>query len=516
MFDIDWQSVLGQLAYDPKNPMIFSTGVFLLLFLGFTLIYNLLGKKTTLRLLFVTAFSYYFYYKSSGFYFYLLFIVTFSDFFLAWLIHRNNQRHGLTTEEAVAKRKLGVNRLLLALSLMVDLGILVYFKYTNFFGNCWANITGGTWDMLDIILPVGVSFFTFQSLSYTFDVYRGKLPALTSFLDYAFFVSFFPQLVAGPIVRACDFAPQISKPVQITSQMFARAVFLIGTGLFKKAVISDYISLNFVDRIFDDPSLYSGVENLLGVYAYTLQIYCDFSGYSDMAIGLALLLGFHFPQNFNAPYISRSVSEFWHRWHISLSTWIRDYIYISLGGNRHGRLRQYFNLIVTMLLGGLWHGASLCFILWGGMHGVALVVNKLWRTHVSSRLSFLTSARWYARPWAWLYSLLSLLLTFHFVCLAWVFFRNPTFASSYTMLSRIMYDLHPELLPQVLHGYRYVFMLVIFGYFTHLLPQSFNNAVIGLLRRGGIVVGAVFIVAVVYIVIQVKSSTIQPFIYFQF
>ena len=242
MFDIDWQSVLGQLAYDPKNPMIFSTGVFLLLFLGFTLIYNLLGKKTTLRLLFVTAFSYYFYYKSSGFYFYLLFIVTFSDFFLAWLIHRNNQRHGLTTEEAVAKRKLGVNRLLLALSLMVDLGILVYFKYTNFFGNCWANITGGTWDMLDIILPVGVSFFTFQSLSYTFDVYRGKLPALTSFLDYAFFVSFFPQLVAGPIVRASDFIPQIRKPLFVSKEMFGRAIFLIMAGLIKKAIIADYIS----------------------------------------------------------------------------------------------------------------------------------------------------------------------------------------------------------------------------------------------------------------------------------
>ena len=313
MFDIDWQSVLGQLAYDPKNPMIFSTGVFLLLFLGFTLIYNLLGKKTTLRLLFVTAFSYYFYYKSSGFYFYLLFIVTFSDFFLAWLIHRNNQRHGLTTEEAVAKRKLGVNRLLLALSLMVDLGILVYFKYTNFFGNCWANITGGTWDMLDIILPVGVSFFTFQSLSYTFDVYRGKLPALTSFLDYAFFVSFFPQLVAGPIVRASDFIPQIRKPLFVSKEMFGRAIFLIMAGLIKKAIIADYISVNFVDRVFDQPDLYSGVENLLGIYAYTLQLYCDFSGYSDMAIGIALMLGFKFPKNFDAPFKTQSITELWRR-----------------------------------------------------------------------------------------------------------------------------------------------------------------------------------------------------------
>ena len=348
--------IIDLLTYHPDEPLIFSTGLFLVLFLGFTFIYMLLQRRLYLRLLFVTAFSYYFYYKSSGFYFGLLAVVTLSDYFLAKGIARWHSRW------------------LVTLSLMIDLGLLGYFKYTNFFAGMWAQMVGGNFQPWDIFLPVGISFFTFQSMSYVIDVYRGDLKPLPSLLDYAFYVSFFPQLVAGPIVRARDFAPQIRKPIEVTSAMFARGCYFIAIGLFKKAVISDYISLNFVDRIFDNPSLYSGVENLLGVYGYTLQIYCDFSGYSDMAIGIALLLGFRFPLNFNAPYRSESITDFWRRWHISLSSWIRDYIYISLGGNRRGKVRQYVNLIITMLLGGLWHGASLNFIAWGGMHGVALAV----------------------------------------------------------------------------------------------------------------------------------------------
>lgn len=226
----------------------------------------------------------------------------------------------------------------------------------------------------------GHLFFTFQSLSYTIDVYRRQITPLTSLLDYAFYVSFFPQLVAGPIVRARDFIPQIRRPLFVSNEMFGRGIFLIVSGLFKKAVISDYISVNFVERIFDNPTLYSGVENLIGVYGYALQIYCDFSGYSDMAIGIALLLGFHFNINFDSPYKSASITEFWRRWHISLSSWLRDYLYISLGGNRKGKIRQYANLIITMFLGGLWHGASWNFVLWGMMHGVALAAHKFWMT----------------------------------------------------------------------------------------------------------------------------------------
>lgn len=252
-----------------------------------------------------------------------------------------------------------------AVSLLINLGLLCYFKYTNFLCGFFASLTGGTFTAMDIFLPVGISFFTFQSLSYTIDVYRKEITPLTNLLDYAFYVSFFPQLVAGPIVRARDFIPQIRCPLFVSKEMFGKGIFLIVSGLFKKAVISDYISINFVERIFDNPTLYSGVENLMGVYGYALQIYCDFSGYSDMAIGIALLLGFHFNMNFDSPYKSASITEFWRRWHISLSSWLRDYLYISLGGNRKGKIRQYANLIITMFLGGLWHGASWNFVFGG-------------------------------------------------------------------------------------------------------------------------------------------------------
>mgnify|MGYP001428512784 FL=1 len=338
MFQIDWERLKDVLEYNPQEPMIFSSGFFLWLFLGFSFIYMLLQKKNTARILFVIAFSYYFYYKSSGFYFFLLGIVTIADFLLALLMDHTGGK---------IKRKL-----IVTLSLCINLGLLVYFKYTNFFFNT----------IYDIFLPVGISFFTFQSLSYTIDVYRREIKALHNPLDYAFYVSFFPQLVAGPIVRARDFIPQIRRPLFVSREMFGEGVFFIVSGLFKKAIISDYISVNFVERIFDNPGLYSGIENLFGVYGYAMQIYCDFSGYSDMAIGIALLLGFRFPINFNSPYKADSITDFWHRWHISLSTWLRDYLYISMGGNRKGKLRTYFNLFMTMLLGGLWHGASWNFV----------------------------------------------------------------------------------------------------------------------------------------------------------
>ena len=271
-------------------------------------------------------------------------------------------------------------KLWVLVSLVINLGLLCYFKYANFLGDAFASLVGGTFHHYDIFLPVGISFFTFQSLSYTIDVYRKDITPLTNLLDYAFYVSFFPQLVAGPIVRARDFIPQIRRPLFVSHEMFGRGIFLIASGLFKKAIISDYISVNFVERIFDNPTLYSGVENLMGVYGYALQIYCDFSGYSDMAIGIALLLGFHFNKNFDSPYKSASITEFWRRWHISLSSWLKDYLYISLGGNRKGKIRQYANLIITMFLGGLWHGASWNFVVWGLFHGVALAAHKFWMT----------------------------------------------------------------------------------------------------------------------------------------
>lgn len=490
---IDFGRLFDVFAYDPQAPLIFSSGLFLWLFAAFAAIYLLLQRRTTARLLFVTAFSYYFYYKSSGMYLFLLAFVTVSDFLIA---------HWMDRCQTPWKRKAWVT-----LSLVVNLGLLGYFKYTNFLGECWAALTGGTFTALDIFLPVGISFFTFQSLSYTIDVYRKEIRPLTNLLDYAFYVSFFPQLVAGPIVRARDFLPQIRRPLNVSPEMFGRGVFLIFSGLFKKAVISDYISVNFVERIFDNPTLYSGVENLLGVYGYALQIYCDFSGYSDMAIGLALLLGFHFNINFRSPYKSASVTEFWRRWHISLSSWLRDYLYISLGGNRKGKLRQYVNLIITMFLGGLWHGASWNFVLWGMLHGVALALHKAWMQFMG-------------RPKGWqsrgIRRVLGVVVTFHFVCFCWIFFRHASFTDAMSMIQQIGTAFHPELLPQLLAGYPAVFALMALGFVLHFLPDSWEEAGVKTVTRLPLLGKALLLVALIYVVIQMKSADIQPFIYFQF
>ena len=255
----------SNLLYDPASPMIFSTSLFLFLFLGVALVYTALDKKVTARLVFVTLFSYYFYYKSSGFYFFLLAVVTVSDFLLALAVDRSFNRSARFAETG---RKPWSARFFMLLSLLIDLGLLAYFKYAHFFSDICASLSGKNWITWDIFLPVGISFFTFQSMSYTIDVYRRELKPLHNLLDYAFYVSFFPQLVAGPIVRARDFIPQIRKPLYVDSVMFGQGVFLIFSGLFKKAIISDYISVNFVERIFDNPSLYSGVENLFGVHGY--------------------------------------------------------------------------------------------------------------------------------------------------------------------------------------------------------------------------------------------------------
>ena len=490
---IDLSKLADVLSYDPRSPMLFSSGTFLCLFLVFSMVYALLRNRTTARLLFVTAFSYYFYYKSSGIYFILMSIVTLTDYNAARLMHRSTRSWD--------------RKFLVAISLCTNLGLLCWFKYTNFFYEMLCPLWGVSFSPLDIFLPVGISFFTFQSLSYTIDVYRRNIKPLDSLLDYAFYVSFFPQLVAGPIVRARDFIPQIRKPLEVTDEMFGRGVFFIMTGLFKKAVISDYISVNFVERVFDNPALYSGVENLLGVYGYALQIYCDFSGYSDMAIGIALLLGFRFPINFNSPYKSDSVTDFWRRWHISLSSWLRDYLYISLGGNRKGKYRTYINLMLTMLLGGLWHGASWNFIIWGGLHGVALAAHKAFRSAVGHSKHYHSQGvkRFFA-----------VFLTFHFVCLCWIFFRCHEFSDSLAMIRQIFSSFHPELFVQVINGYREVFALMFLGYVLHWCPDSWQETASRLVTRMPLLCKAFVFIALAYLVLQVKSSDVQPFIYFQF
>ncbi len=506
--NIDLSKLTDVLTYHSNAPMLFSSGLFFFLFIGFLIGYMSLRRHLLWRLVYVTLFSLYFYYKSSGWWFFLLLFTATSDFLIARWMHRTTVKW---------KRKLWV-----VLSLCINLGLLGYFKYFNFLmetatwliremGYQIGNTTMQSASYLpkDIFLPVGISFFTFQTISYIIDVYRDKITPLARWIDYVFYVSFFPQLVAGPIVRARDFIPQIYKDPKVTRAEFGEGLFLVLCGLFKKAVISDYISMNFVDRVFDAPLLYTGVENLLGVYGYTLQIYCDFSGYSDMAIGIALLLGFRFNVNFDSPYQSATITEFWRRWHISLSSWLKDYLYISLGGNRKGKIRTYVNLMITMLLGGLWHGASMNFILWGGLHGLALAVHKF----VLGRFHSFKKVGEEMKPWR---RVLGIILTFHLVCFGWIFFRADSLQTVKEMLSQICLNFHPEVFTQFVTGYKGVFSLMLLGYVLHFLPKSAGNALQGLVARSPLLLQALLVAAMIFVVAQFKSIGVQPFIYFQF
>ncbi|HDR68090.1 MAG TPA: MBOAT family protein, partial [Bacteroidaceae bacterium] len=402
--------------FNPEKPLIFTQLFFWIFYLLVLVIYSIIYKERALRNAFLFAVSLFFYWKTSGLFFLLLVFSTISDYYLGNLIFRARRK---------SFKKFGV-----IMSVFINLFMLSYFKYAylfvdtvNAFFNLnievvnhlalWSNqLTGTHFDISAIILPVGISFYTFQTISYTVDIYRGKVDPVKHILDFGFYVSFFPQLVAGPIVRASEFVPQLYKRYKLTYEEFGFALFLILKGLFKKMFIGDYIAVNFIDRVFANPAGFSGFENLMALYGYSLQVYVDFSGYTDIATGVALLLGFRLPKNFNSPYKATSVANFWKRWHISLSSWLRDYLYIPLGGNRKGRFRTEVNLMITMLLGGLWHGASWQFMVWGGLNGIGLIIYKLW-----SRISpYENSNHWVVRFW-------KIFITFQFITFTRIWFR---------------------------------------------------------------------------------------------
>lgn len=358
------------------------------------------GRNTRLHLrnVFLMAVSWFFYYKTSGLFLLILLFVTLSD----WLIAKRIYQAKGERREAKGERQA---KWWLALSVVIDLGLLCYFKYAYFFTNVVNDLLGTEFAVFDlfayigngfsesgrfmvdkIILPVGISFYLFQVMSYTIDVYRGHVKPVKNILDFGFYVSFFPQLVAGPIVRASEFIPQLYKPFRVSRRLVGLAIFWVLNGLIKKIVLSDYLAVNLIDRVFDNPLLFSGFENLFALFAYSLQVYADFSGYTDIAIGIAMLMGFYLPQNFDSPYKSRNPQEFWRRWHMSLSRWLKSYLYIPLGGNRSVLGKPMKNKItagninsfITMLLGGLWHGASWNFVIWGALNGAGMIVYKVW------------------------------------------------------------------------------------------------------------------------------------------
>ncbi|HVH41937.1 MAG TPA: MBOAT family protein [Labilithrix sp.] len=428
---------------------------------------------------------------------------------------------------------------LLLASILYYLGVLSVFKYFNFAVDSVAALA--SWlgvhiepTHLRLVLPFGISFFTFETMSYTIDVYRRELPPAERYLDYLLFVCFFPHLVAGPIVRPKSMLPQLAAEPIASEQMKAEGLFLIATGLMKKIVIGDYLGLNLVNRVFDNPERYTSLEVLIGVYAYAIKIYADFSGYSDVAIGSAKLFGYELPKNFDAPYTSADLQEFWRRWHISLSTWLRDYLYVTLGGNRGSTWKTYRNLLLTMVLGGLWHGASWNFVIWGALHGGALAVNRAWQRarHAKRAIqplggpyravaapspgqadphdprgsavpvvpSVLTPGR-----------VIGVLATFHFVCFAWIFFRAPTFAHATLLISRLgkLSLAAPNLTPRIL-------AVLAVGFATHFIPRSFYVRIQEAFVRSPALVQGLALAASAYGLHFAAGAKAEPFIYGQF
>ena len=496
-------------SYDPDRPFIFTTPAFWVFMLFVLAGYSLIYKKLFIRNFYLLIVSLFFYYKSGGLFLILLIIVTVIDFTCGLLIYKS-------------QRKL-YKRFFILLSLMSNLGILAYFKYTGFiistlndlFGTqiqvhdflaSFSNAHFGTsFDISSIILPVGISFFTFQSLSYTLDVYRNKLMPVRNIVDFGFYVSFFPQLVAGPIVRASEFIPQIYREFSLSKREFGHALFLILKGLIKKIIISDFIATGFIDRIFDMPALYSGFENLMAVYGYGLQIYCDFSGYTDIAIGLGLIMGFRLPINFNSPYKATDISDFWKRWHISLSRWLKDYLYFSLGGNKKGTIRTGMNLIITMLLGGLWHGASLRFVLWGGLHGIGLVLSKIWDFITGSKLK----SGFFGRA-------ASVFLTFNFVSFCWIFFRASDMDTAFLMIKQIAGSFSPVSYLTVLSTYSSIFVLIMVGYIVHFLPDRIKESYRGFFINIPVPAQVAITIIIAVMLYQMRLTEVVPFIYFRF
>ncbi len=485
-----------ELAYDEKNPLLFNSGFFLVFFAFFLLVYLVLHKRELLRIYFLTAFSLYFFYKACGHYVVFILIAGVVDYCISHLICR---------QANPAKKKF-----LLVLSITLNLGLLFYFKYTNFFIGIINDVSASKIPLIvKLGVPVGISFYTFENLSYTVDVYRGTFKPVNRFIDYLFFLSFFPKLMMGPIVRAADFIPQMYKKPFVNDEQLGEGLYLICAGVIKKMVISDFLNANYVMFVFDDPSKHTGIECLFAVYCYAMVIYCDFSGYSDMARGIAKWIGFDVNINFLSPYQSSNITEFWRRWHISLSTWLKDYLYIPLGGSRRGKFNTYKNLFITMLLGGLWHGASWNFIFWGAMHGIALALDKV-RMAVVKLLKLPFSVH------GGVFKILGVVFTFHFVCFCWIFFRCNTFHDSWAMLQQIFFNFRPDVAEGLLDNYRNVFLVLVLAFALHAIPLRAESRFQHFISKLSLPVMTGYFLVCIYIAIQFKQAhAIKP-VYLQF
>ena len=604
-------------SFDPNSPLLFTQFYFWAFLAVVFMIFTLIGNKRLLRNAFLFLVSVFFYFKTSGLSLLILLFVTVSDFLIAKRISKS--------------KKEGARKAWLILSLVIDLSILCYFKYAYFFADFIHSITGleikvvnifsqigniiagkELFSVDSIVLPVGISFFTFQVISYTVDVYRKEIEPVRNILDFGFYVSFFPQLVAGPIVKASDFIPQLYKNFHLGRRQFGIAVFWILNGLAKKIILSDYIAVNFVDRVFENPLLFTGFENFAALFGYSLQVYADFSGYTDIAIGVAMLMGFYLPQNFDSPYKAANPQDFWRRWHMSLSRWLKGYLYIPLGGNREASFGTYFwivlfaiiaailssswavslifvgiallmivishfskdrkksiianlNRFITMLLGGLWHGASWNFIIWGGLNGVGMIVFQLWKNtgwHLKMLyITIITAAlcavrHFYPLPiWnlltVWMLVIFAgtvvryvyhlckgqkgqrlgyiwgVVQTFVFITFTRLFFRSGSnldpetanmeaWNTAKNMVNQIGTRWNTAVIPDIIANYWEVFALIIVGMIIHWLPSRWKRWYRINFALLPIPVMLLVVVAAVFVIYQFITADMQAFIYFQF
>ncbi len=446
--------------------------------------------------LFLLAASYFFYGCWDEKYLLLILFISVSTYVFSFLI--------------VPGKKSFNRKLFLTISLLICLVNLGFFKYYDFFREPFNNFLFAGSEglpLLDIVLPVGISFFTFQAISYLIDVYRGEVTPESGhigLLNYLVYIAFFPQLVAGPIVRAKVFLPQF-KPGYIKAiPNMNLAVFLIMGGLFKKLILSTYLQTELVEGVMQNPLEHSSLEVLMAIYGYSVQIYCDFSGYSDIAIGTALLLGFRFPDNFNNPYRAVNIQDFWRRWHITLSTWLRDYLYIPLGGNRNGIIAMYGNLMITMLIGGLWHGASLSFVFWGGLHGLALVLNKIWQA-LKERFNLGSKKNRWTR-------FLAIFTTFHFVTFLWV----PFYHHDIDKVKEVFNALANNLLEAPTDINLFIIIAIILGIAIHFIGDIIEDLYLSMQKFVPYMVQVPINAAILITIVKIGPKTVPPFIYFQF
>jgi len=523
--------------------MLFTTGAFMLFFTLFIIGYAYIYPKNYGRTIYVILFSLFFYYKSSGFNLIILLFSIVLDYYVANWIYES--------DSAVRRKRLMI------LSITANILLLAYFKYTNFLIENIYWIAGKSFDPFHIFLPIGISFYTFQTISYIIDVYKGEIKPTQNLRDYTFYMTFFPHLVAGPIVRARDFLPQMQGIPNVNTQNINEGLYLIFKGFVKKAIVADYIC-QYNDLIFGNPSGYSGFENLMAMYGYTLQIYCDFSGYTDMAIGFALIMGYRLLDNFRSPYQATNITDFWRRWHISLSAWLKDYVYINLGGNRFrsrwtwgicgtfgigllvfgfvlsnvwmiigafilalavlipyglsaqnpSLLSSNLNQLATMIIGGLWHGASWRFIVWGTAHGLGLVIHKSFLHLTKNKnIPFFKTSTW---------DFLSWIFTFHFIAILWIFFRANTFEQGLQMIDKIFFFFFFAFISPFLYTRTLFTAMLLLASLVVMMPIPWKEKIANYIAEMPVVTKALGLLLLIHLSLQLQSANIQPFIYFQF